>query len=581
MTRLFNDPADFADELVEGFVAANGRWVVPVPGGVVRAAIAPDPTVAVITGGGSGHYPAFGGLVGQGLAHGAAMGNLFASPSAQQVYSVAKAAHQGRGVLLTFGNYAGDVLHFGQAQQWLRAEGIDCETVLVTDDISSAPAEESGKRRGIAGDLAVFKAASAAAEAGLSLADVAAVARHANERTRSFGVAFGGCTLPGATEPLFTVPEGRMALGLGIHGEPGIGETDIPTADGLARIFVDALLAEVPLSVGTASGQRVAVILNGLGSVKYEELFVVYRTVARLLSEAGLDIVEPEVGELVTSFDMAGVSLTLFWLDQQLEELWAAPADAPAYRKGAVPASERRTAADVAELVDEPLPPASDESRDAAARVFAVLEAVRDVIEEHAEELGRIDAVAGDGDHGIGMQRGSVASVAAAATLLESGAGAGTLLARAGDAWANKAGGTSGALWGAILRAIGTGIGDTAAPSAESVSAGVAAAKDEVMSFGKAVIGDKTMVDALVPFSDVLSAEVAAGVPLAGAWATASESATSAATATADLLPRMGRARPHAEKSLGTPDAGATSLAYITAAIGSLLASQTDKGNIS
>jgi len=579
MTRLFNDPADFADELVEGFVAANSRWVIPVPGGVVRAAISAEPTVAVITGGGSGHYPAFGGLVGQGLAHGAAMGNLFASPSAQQVYSVAKAAHQGRGVLLTFGNYAGDVLHFGQAQQWLRAEGIECETVVVTDDISSAPAAEIEKRRGIAGDLAVFKAASAAAEAGLPLTDVVEVARHANERTRSFGVAFGGCTLPGATEPLFTVPEGRMALGLGIHGEPGIGETDIPTADGLARIFVDALLAEVPISVGEAAGQRAAVILNGLGSVKYEELFVVYRTVARLLGEAGIDIVEPEVGELVTSFDMAGVSLTLFWLDEQLETLWTAAADAPAYRKGAVPAAERRSAADVAELVEEPLPDASDESRQAAALVFAALETVRDIIDEHAEELGHIDAIAGDGDHGIGMQRGSVASVAAASALLANGAGAGTLLARAGDAWANKAGGTSGALWGAILRAIGTGIGDTVVPSARSVSVGVTAAKDEVMSFGKAVVGDKTMVDALVPFSEVLASEIAGGAGLADAWAAASTASTTAAAATADLLPRMGRARPHAEKSLGTPDAGATSLAYITAAIGELLATRSHKGN--
>jgi dihydroxyacetone kinase len=571
MTRLFNDPADFADELVEGFVAANSRWVVPVAGGVVRAAVSPSPTVAVVVGGGSGHYPAFGGLVGQGLAHGAAMGNLFASPSAQQVYSVAKAAHQGKGVLLTFGNYAGDVLHFGQAQEWLRADGIECETVTVTDDISSASADEAHKRRGIAGDLAVFKAASAAAEAGLPLAEVVEVARRANERTRSFGVAFGGCTLPGAAEPLFTVPEGRMALGLGIHGEPGIGETDIPTADGLAGIFVDALLAELPGSVGAAEGQRAAVILNGLGSVKYEELFVVYRRVAQLLAAAGVEIVEPEVGELVTSFDMAGASLTLFWLDEELERFWSDPADAPAYRKGSVAEGERRSAADVAELVDEPLPEAGDASRAAAVTVTAALAAVKRLLDERADELGRIDAVAGDGDHGIGMQRGSTAAALAAGDLLERGAGAGSLLARAGDAWANKAGGTSGALWGAILRAVGETIGDTESPDARSVAAGVAAANTEVMRFGKAQPGDKTMVDALVPFSETLDRETAAGARLADAWVAASAAADAAAKATADLLPRVGRARPHAEKSLGTPDAGATSLAYIAAVIGTVL----------
>jgi dihydroxyacetone kinase len=573
MTRLFNDPADFADELVEGFVAANSRWVLPVPGGVVRAAVSPEPTVVVITGGGSGHYPAFGGLVGQGLAHGAALGNLFASPSAQQVYSVAKAAHQGRGVLLTFGNYAGDVLHFGQAQEWLRAEGIECETVTVTDDISSASIDEIQKRRGIAGDLAVFKAASAAAEAGLDLAEVVAVTKRANDRTRSFGVAFGGCTLPGATEPLFTVPEGRMALGLGIHGEPGIGETDIPTADGLAQIFVDALLAEKPAGFGT----RVAVILNGLGSVKYEELFVVYRRVAQLLEAAGLEIVEPEVGELVTSFDMAGVSLTLEWLDAELETYWSAGADAPAYRKGTVPVVERRTSADVADLVEIALPEASAESLAAASIAADALVAVKNLLTEKADELGRIDAVAGDGDHGIGMQRGSTAGAAAAVTLKGQGAGAGSLIARSGDAWANKAGGTSGALWGAMLRALGTCIGDTEAPTAQSVSEGVAAALAEVTRFGKAEVGDKTMVDALVPFSDVLAAEVAAGKNLTEAWTTAADAATAAAVATADLLPRMGRARPHAEKSLGTPDAGATSLAYIAAEIGAVLAARHNK----
>ena len=235
MTRLFNDPTDFLDELVDGFVAASGRWVRAVPGGVVRSTRSPEPTVAIVIGGGSGHYPAFAGLVGPGLAHGAAMGNLFASPSTQRAYSVAKAADQGRGVLFSYGNYAGDVLNFDAAQDQLKAEGIDCRTVLVTDDIWSASPDEFEKRRGIAGDLTVFKVASAAAEEGASLDDVERVARHANDRTRSFGVAFDGCTLPGASEPLFTVPEGRMAVGLGIHGEPGIDETDIPTGGRASR----------------------------------------------------------------------------------------------------------------------------------------------------------------------------------------------------------------------------------------------------------------------------------------------------------------------------------------------------------
>src|SRR3954452_21231993 len=341
MTRLWNDPAAFADEMIDGFVAANGRYVRRVVGGVVRSTVVPAGQVAVVIGGGSGHYPAFGGLVGQGLAHGAAMGNLFASPATQQVESVARAAENGGGVLLSYGNYAGDVLNFDAAQDRLRAAGIACETVTVTDDVSSASLEEKHKRRGIAGDLTVFKAAAAAAEAGYDLPEVVRVARLANERTRSFGVAFTGCTLPGATEPLFTVPDRRMAVGMGIHGEPGIDETDIPTADELAELLVNRLLEELPEGRDTARGARVVPILNGLGSVKYEEMFVVYRRIAQLLEAAGLELVDPHVGEFCTSFDMAGTSLTLFWLDEELERLWNAPVDTPAYRKGSVSAAER------------------------------------------------------------------------------------------------------------------------------------------------------------------------------------------------------------------------------------------------
>ena len=575
MTRLFNDPAAFADEMIEGFVASHGRWVRRVSGGVVRNTRSTPDTVALVIGGGSGHYPAFAGLVGQGLAHGAAMGNLFASPSAQQIYTVAKAANNGGGVLLGYGNYAGDVLHFNQAQTRLRAEGIDCRSIAVTDDVSSAPPAEHAKRRGIAGDLTVFKVAAAAAEAGYTMDQSVEIAERANHRTRSFGVAFSGCTLPGADHPLFSVPEGRMAVGMGIHGEPGIGETDIPTADELAELLVAKLLTEIPEGIdasaadgASATPRRVVPILNGLGSVKYEELFVVYRRVARLLAEAGLEAVDPQVGELVTSFDMAGTSLTLFWLDEELETLWHAPADAPAFRRGAVTAAALDSA-DFTALAetDAPIPDASEESRAGALRVLAALGAAKDVVDANAEELGRIDAIAGDGDHGIGMERGVRAAVDAAADAVARGAGAATTLHLTGDAWADKAGGTSGALWGMALRAVGDALGDTNAPDAGAVAAGVAQAAAAIMDFGKAAPGDKTLVDVLVPFRDALAAGVDAGLDLAEAWGAAAAVAQQAAEDTAQLLPLMGRARPHAEKSLGTPDAGAVSMALIVRAI--------------
>ncbi|MFJ4173149.1 dihydroxyacetone kinase family protein [Microbacterium sp. NPDC089696] len=579
MTRLWNEPADFADEMIDGFVAANARSVRRVTGGVVRSTVVPEGQVAVVVGGGSGHYPAFGGLVGQGLAHGAAMGNLFASPSTQQVYAIAKTVDRGAGVFLSYGNYAGDVLNFDAAQDRLNAEGIRTQTVTVTDDVASASLAEKHKRRGIAGDLTVFRTAAAAAEAGYDLDEVTRVAALANERTRSFGVAFTGCTLPGAPAPLFTVPAGRMAIGLGIHGEPGIDETDIPTADGLAELLVDRLLAEIPDGVDVA-GARVVPILNGLGALKYEEMFVVYRRIAQLLEAAGLVLVDPHVGEYCTSFDMAGTSLTLFWLDDELERLWETPVDAPAYRRGSVVPAAQADVVEVAAETDTEITPGDAASQGVAQTVRQALQVLVDTVDTHVDELGRIDAIAGDGDHGIGMQRGSHAALDAGIRAVDAGAGAQTALARAADAWSDRAGGTSGALWGVILRAVAARLGDAGRPDAAAVAAGVDAAVRGVQSYGKAEVGDKTMVDALVPFTTTLTDAVDGGATLVAAWTTAADAATRAAAATADLLPKMGRARTHGEHAVGTPDPGATSFALIVTALGELLAdTSNDKDN--
>ncbi|HAI49042.1 MAG TPA: D-erythrulose kinase, partial [Enterobacteriaceae bacterium] len=362
MTWLFNNPSDFAKEMVAGFVSANAEIVRQVPGGVIRNTQSQPGTVAIVIGGGSGHYPAFAGLVGQGLAHGAAMGNLFASPSAQQICSVAKAANNGAGVLLAFGNYAGDVLHFGLARERLMAEGIPCELIAVTDDITSASPNESEKRRGVAGDLVVFKAAAAAAEQGASLEEVLRVAREANQRTRTIGVAFSGCTLPGAEHPLFTVPEGQMGFGMGIHGEPGIRDMPVPGASELADMLVEQLLNDLPSGV-SVKGARVGAILNGLGSVKYEELFVVWHGVQQRLNDRGVVLADVQVGEFVTSFNMAGLSLTLAWFTEELEALWLAPAYSPAFKRGSVLTAQPLAANVDGECEQDTVPDASDASR--------------------------------------------------------------------------------------------------------------------------------------------------------------------------------------------------------------------------
>ncbi|MGM7777084.1 dihydroxyacetone kinase family protein [Arthrobacter sp. KNU-44] len=579
MTKIFNDPAEFADEALAGFCDLHSGLVRQVPGGAVRRHRPEQPKVAVLAGGGSGHYPAFAGLIGAGLADGAVVGNIFTSPSAQQAYSVAKAADSGAGVVFTYGNYAGDVLNFGMASERLAAEGIAVENVLVTDDIASAPPSESAKRRGIAGDFTVFKIMGAAAEAGAGLADVVRLGRKANSLTRTIGSAFHGCTFPGADAPLFTLKDKQMGLGLGIHGEPGLFDTDLPPAKDLGQELVARLLAETP----HGAGNRIAVILNGLGSTKHEELFVLWLTVAPLLRAAGYTLVMPEVGELVTSLDMSGVSLTITWLDEELEPLWTAPAETPAYRRGN---ASLLTGGQLTEEALDGGPVAIEfsatlDSRDYAASCADALEAARKALHDAESHLGDMDAVAGDGDHGRGMVRGIDAATAAAAEALANGAGAGDMLAAAGDAWADKAGGTSGVLWGAGLRAFGESLGNDEAPEPAELAAAVTAFAARITDLGKAEIGDKTMVDALLPFAETFSKRASEGVLLDVAWAEAAAAATSAAQATASLRPLKGRARPLAEKSVGTADPGATSLAMIFTVMGPHLVRPENAGTAS
>ena len=576
MSWIFNRPSDFAKEMVAGFVSAYSSMVRQVPGGVVRNTQSTPGSVAIVVGGGSGHYPAFAGLVGQGLAHGAAMGNLFASPSAQQICSVARAANNGGGVLLMFGNYAGDVLHFGLACERLRAEGIPCETLAITDDISSAPLAEKEKRRGVAGDLVVFKAAAAAAERGDTLAEVLAVSRRANEHTRSLGLAFGGCTFPGAEHPLFTIPEGKMGFGMGIHGEPGISELDIVSSSELAGMLTSMLLDERPEAIAQTQGARLGVIINGLGTVKYEELFVLWHDVQPLLQDAGILVCDVQIGEFVTSLNMAGISMTFIWFDEELETLWLAPAATPAFSRGSVLPHKPLDPQQLEQSAEVVIPQGSAESKEAAVKVMEMIDALAQTVIDNVEEFGRIDAIAGDGDHGIGMERGVVAARRAARKALEKGAGAGTLLQSAADAWADEAGGTSGAIWGVILNTLGITIGNSEKPDAARVAQAISQANAGVMHFGKAKPGDKTLVDVLLPFSKALSTATEEGLSLTQAWNKAERVASQSAKDTAQLLPKIGRARPLAERSLGTPDAGAVSLAMIIAAVGACMCDHTE-----
>ncbi|HET6731694.1 dihydroxyacetone kinase family protein [Mycobacterium sp.] len=560
MTKIFNDPADFSGETLSGFARAFPKYVQQVPGGVVRASPPTPGKVAVVVGGGTGHYPAFAGWVGPGLADGAVVGDVFASPSAQQIVSVALAADAGGGIFLSYGNYAGDVLNFDAARDELIATGVPARSVVVTDDLASAPPEDRTLRRGTAGDLIVVKVAAAAAEAGYDLDTVAAVAGRVNRRTSSLSVAFSGCTPPGSDAPLFTLAPGQMAVGMGLHGEPGISEEPVLRAADLAELLVARILAERP-----DDATQAAVLVNGMGATRYEELFVLWHEVAPRLEAADVEMIDPEVGELVTSLDMAGVSLTIGWLDDETRVLWSAPANAPAYRKitmEPVTATSRAVRLPAARSI----PAASAASRLVAKSIVVALESVAESLAEHEGELGQLDAFAGNGDHGRVMTRGARAAVAAARRAVADDAGAATTLLLAADAWSDRAGGTSGALWGAGLRAAARVMSDDEVPSGIATTA-LRAALDAVTAYGNARLGDKTLVDAFLPFVESFEVDILAGLPVGAAWVNAAAASARSADATSSLTPRLGRARPLAARSLGHADPGAVSFAIAMAAV--------------
>jgi phosphoenolpyruvate---glycerone phosphotransferase subunit DhaK len=332
--KLINDGAAAVDEMLEGVLVAHGDKLFR-PDNAPRAVVSrhgPRPgKVALVIGGGSGHEPTFLGFVGKGLADAAAIGNVFASPPPQPAVDAALAANGGAGVLFMYGNYAGDVMNFNMASELLALEGVEARTVLTTDDIASAPPDQKEKRRGVAGNVFIFKAAGAAADRMLSLDKVEQVARHANARTFTVGVALAPCSLPATRRNNFEIAPGEMEIGMGIHGEPGMRREPLRPADSVADEMMDAILAEMRAS----RGDRVAVLVNSLGATPLIELYILFRRVARRIGEAGLMIHSSLVGPYCTSLEMAGASITLMHLDDELQSLLDHPCDCAMFQVAA------------------------------------------------------------------------------------------------------------------------------------------------------------------------------------------------------------------------------------------------------
>jgi phosphoenolpyruvate---glycerone phosphotransferase subunit DhaK len=326
MKKILNSPHTYVDEMLEGLCRAHPQFYARTgpAGRVIKRPDAPRAgKVGVISGGGSGHLPIFTGYVGPGLLDACAIGNVFSSPSAEQMAEAMRAANGGAGVLRVYGNYGGDVMNFDMAGEMLEMEGVESTTVLLTDDVASATKQDSAKRRGVAGLVYGFKIAGAASAEGRDLAAVTRAAQKAADACRSIGVALSPCTVPQAGKPTFEVGENEMEMGMGIHGEPGVERGPLKPADQIADEMLDRILSDAPLG----SKERVSVLVNSLGATPPEELYILYRRIVTRLADIQIDIVQPLVGRYATSMEMAGVSLTVFRLDQELEALLNAPAE--------------------------------------------------------------------------------------------------------------------------------------------------------------------------------------------------------------------------------------------------------------
>lgn len=331
MKKIINRPEDFVDEFLEGILLAHSSAYKKVGGlgnGLIRADAPLAGRVGIVTGGGSGHLPVFLGYVGRGLCSGVAIGNVFSSPSAESILEVTRRVDGGAGVLYLYGNYGGDVMNFDDAAEMAEEEGIQVETVLVSDDVASAPRERAEDRRGIAGMVLAFKCAGAVAEAGASLPGVAETARNAVSATATMGVGLAPTILPEAGKPTFELGEGEMEIGIGIHGEPGVARGPLLSADEIA----EQLTTAVSTDLGLEAGDNVALLVNGLGATPLEELYLLYRMAHTILAGQGVRIEHSLVGEVATSLEMGGASITVMALTPERSRLLAAPAASPFFK---------------------------------------------------------------------------------------------------------------------------------------------------------------------------------------------------------------------------------------------------------
>ncbi|MHA7630871.1 dihydroxyacetone kinase subunit DhaL [Corallococcus sp. M7] len=561
MKKLVNAPRAVVQEMLEGFVAlAPGQALLEGETVVVRAdvpAALGARKVAVLSGGGSGHEPAHAGYVGTGMLHAAVAGDVFTSPSTDAVLAAIRAVAGTAGALLIVKNYTGDRLNFGLAAELARAEGIPTEVVVVADDVALRDTVEPERRRGIAGVVLVHKVAGAAAAAGASLAEVAREASEAAAALGSMGVALGPCTVPAAGKPGFALGEGEVELGLGIHGEQGVRRVALQPADVLA----DTMLSTIVEDRKVGRGDRVALMVNGLGGTPPMELAIVTRRALAFLAERGVTVERAWQGTFLSALEMPGCSLTLLKVDDARLARLDAPTEAPAWpgrgrvvtRRQVVPT---RPALPTVEGHPKPQP--------VMAQVRASALAVADAWDAAEAKLTELDSKAGDGDLGLSLARGAAAIRALPEGAWATPSGA---LTEMGQALRRSIGGSSGPFYATALLRAARFLANKPADAAAWAKA-FEVAVEAVSELGGAKPGDRTMVDALHPAATTFVRAVREGRALGDAWAEATRAAEQGAEATASMSPRLGRASYLGERAKGVPDAGAVAVVIWMKALG-------------
>ena len=556
MKKLINRPETVVDDMVQGLVAMYPNLAVLSEYSVLIRADAEqvrNSQVAIISGGGSGHEPAHAGYVGAGMLSAAVAGEVFTSPPAASVLAAIKAVGGKPGVLLIVKNYTGDRLNFGLAAEIARAEGIAVETVLVADDVALGATQERGERRGLAGTVLVHKIAGAAAADGKTLSEAAALAREAAGDIATVGLSLSAGIVPAIGRQSYVLAENEVELGLGIHGEPGIQRASLQPADDLAKEVLERLLSDYQV----APGDRVAVLINNLGATTNMELAIFARKTLDLLRSFDVVIERVYPGTFVTSLEAAGISLSLIRVNDERLRYLDARTTAPAW-PNTLPLAPGQPR-DRVIISTKSRPPSRKVTQTHPNNALQrAIQAACDALKGAEEELTELDRVVGDGDLGLSLSRGAKAVERALASYpLDS---VFETLQAVGLSLQEVMGGTSGPLYGVLfLRA--AKVMQTADSSPAGWTQACFAACEAISTLGGASQGDRTMLDALLPFSQTLESALARAESASAAVQAAATVAEEAAKSTAMMTPRRGRASYLGERAIGHPDPGAIAVA--------------------